>query len=561
MKHSVLFAACAVLLACALPAISIAAEPAPPRPLILDMVHHNPGEARYETKFETPALLAEMGFNGRVLQLFDSPTLAIDWSHYDPDIFPAGSPGRAWVDEKAAFIDRELAANRGAGIATYAMGDLVLLPKALVKKHNADDTFGDPRHPQTREFVRAMIDGVFKRFPDFDGIIVRIGETYLHDAPYHAGKIRNRNHPEETIIPLLELLREEVCVKRDKKLIFRTWLSFDTNPGAYAKVDAAVEPHPRLVISIKHCENDFHRGTRFSRSIGQGRHPQLIEVQCAREYEGKGAYPNYVAHGVIDGFPEHQRVVDRQDSRWRSIGDFARKDPLYAGLWTWTRGGGWEGPYIKDELWLDLNAWVLSKWAENPAQSEEALFRRYSVEKLGLSAQDADRFRRLALASADAVLLGRAPDRNEHTIWWTRDEYISAPVWNKSVPPVAKERILARRDQSVALWREIVALADEISFADARVAEHVRVSSRYGLHLYRVYQAIWHLSVLTPAGDRAEIERWVAAYDNAWKDYRALPATSALCASLYEEKGSPHNQHFESIEKWIARFRPLPSEK
>lgn len=561
-RHA-LFAACAALLPLVSPQETRAAsdQPLPKRPLILDMVHHNPAEPRYETRFEDPALLAGMGYNGRVLQLFDSPTLAIDWSNYDPDVFPAGSPGRKWVDEKAALIDRKIAANQAAGLSTYAMGDLVLLPKALVEKHGAQATFGDPRNPQTQEFIRAMIDGVFKRFPAFDGIIVRIGETYLHDAPYHAGKIQNPRDPEKTIIPLMQLLREEVCVKRGKNLIFRTWLSFDTNSDAYARVDAAVEPHPRLVISIKHCENDFHRGTRFSRSIGQGRHPQIIEVQCAREYEGKGAYPNYVAHGVIDGFEEHQRVVDRNDSRWRSIGDFARKDPLYAGLWTWTRGGGWQGPFIRDELWLDLNAWVLSRWATDPAQDEESIFRRYATEKLGLSPQDADRFRRLALASSDAVLYGRAPDRGEHTIWWTRDEYINAPVFDKAATPVAKERILARRDQSVALWREIVALAEEIKFPDARVAEHVRVSSRYGLHLYRVYQAAWHLAALTPTGDRAEIDRWLAAYDSAWRDYRGLPATSELCASLYQEKGSPHSGHIESIEKWIARFRSPPASK
>jgi hypothetical protein len=529
---------------------------APPRPFVFDMVHDNPTEAPYDTRYGDTSVLAGMGYNGRVLQLFDSPTLGIDWSHYDPSIFPPGSPGRAWIDAKAALIDQKLAANRAAGLASFALGDLVLLPKALVVKHGAEKTFGDPRNPQTREFLRAMIDGIFKRFPDFDGIVVRIGETYLHDAPHHVGKIQDPHNPEKTIIPLLQLLREEVCVKRGKTLIFRTWLSFDRSADSYAKVDAAVEPHPLLVISIKHCENDFHRGTRFSRSIAQGRHPQIIEAQCSREYEGKGSYPNYFAHGVITGFEEHQRIVDRDDSPYRSIGDFARKDPLYAGLWTWTRGGGWEGPYIKDELWPDLNAWVLAQWAAAPAQSEEQIFRRYATERLKLTPQDADRFRRLALASADAVLRGRAPDRGEHSVWWTRDHYINAPIFEETATPVARQRILAWRDQSVGLWREIVALADEIQFPDAGTAEHVRISSRYGLHLYRIYQAAWHLAALTPSGPRAEIDSWLAAYDAAWSDYRALPATSELCASLYLEKGSPHHGHIPGINRFIATFRP-----
>ena len=27
-------------------------------------------------------------------------------------------------------------------------------------------------------------------------------------------------------------------------------------------------------------------------------------MECQREYEGKGAHPNFIAQGVIDGFPE-----------------------------------------------------------------------------------------------------------------------------------------------------------------------------------------------------------------------------------------------------------------
>jgi hypothetical protein len=552
-----------LLLLLVLPAAALAAEasarPAsPPRPLVLDMVHDNPGEAPYVTRYQDTATLAAMGYNGRVFQLFNSPSLAIDWSHYDPTLFPPGSPGRTWIDNKAALIDRKLAANQAAGLSSFALADLVLLPKALVEKHNAQKNFGDPRDPQTQEFVRAMIDGVFRRFPAFDGLVVRIGETYLHDAPYHVGNIQNRNNPEKTIIPLLQLLREELCVKRGKTLVFRTWLSFDRSARDYAKVDAAVEPHPLLVIGIKHCEGDFHRGTIFSRSIGQGRHPQLIEVQCSREYEGKGAYPNYIANGVINGFEDHTAGGGREKSPWRSIGDFARSSPLFAGLWTWTRGGGWQGPYIQDELWPDLNAWVLAQWARSPTQSEETLFRRYATERLSLSAVDADRFRRLALASAEAVLRGRSPRQGEHSVWWTRDQYIHGPAFKKDTPLDVQLRLLEWRDQSVALWREIVTLADAIQFPDPRTAEHVRISTRYGLHLYRIYQTAWHLAVLTPNGPRAEIDTWLAAYDEAWRDYRALPATSPLCATLYFEKGSHHQGNQQGLDAFIAQFRTSP---
>ena len=43
---------------------------------VLDMVHHNPGESLYESSYNDPAVLKEMGYNGKVYYLFDSPQLA-----------------------------------------------------------------------------------------------------------------------------------------------------------------------------------------------------------------------------------------------------------------------------------------------------------------------------------------------------------------------------------------------------------------------------------------------------------------------------------------------------
>lgn len=137
--------------------------------------------------------------------------------------------------------------------------------------------------------------------------------------------------------------------------------------------------------------------------------------------------------------------------------------------------------------------------------------------------------------------------------WWRKARFGMFIHWG------LRTRLLARRDESVALWREIVGLADAIHFADDRTAEHVRVSCRYGLHLFRIYQAAWHLAALTTGGPRREVDRWLAAYDEAWRDYRALPATSTLTATLYQEKGSPHAGPVEGVDKFIARFRAVPS--
>lgn len=505
------------------------------RPFILDMVHHNCGDKRYDTAYEDPAVIRKMGYTGKVYYLFDSPTLATTWESVDPEILPKGSKEREWVEEKAARIRAQQEACRTAGLSVYAMADMVLLPKRLVEKHGIQATFGDVGHPGTQALLRAQMAEVFDQFPLTDGLVVRIGETYLHDAPHHAGSIRDKHSPEKTIVPLMNLLREEICVKRNKTLIFRTWMSFDENPGAYQKISDAVEPHPNLLIAIKHCEGDFHRATRFSRSIGQGRHRQLMEVQCAREYEGKGAHPNYIAHGVIEGFEEHARMPD---DRIRSIRGLAERRPeLFAGFWTWTRGGGWDGPYIRNELWCDLNAWVLAQWALDTSQSEEAVFRRYARDRLGLKDDDIEAFRRLCLLSADAVVRGRNSTHGDMNPWWTRDQGIGWPQVTGD-----RERNLRQKDEAVALWREIVELATAIDWPDEKTRDHAIGSSYYGLRLYEIYRSLVYLEDAARRQDNEAIRTWIEAYDAAWAAYGELTNQHPEAASLYTREYRRHIQ-------------------
>jgi len=522
----------------------------PTEPLILDMVHHNPGAPRYETKFEEPGFLSGEGYNGKVHFLFDSPTLAVNWASVDPDILPTGSPDRAWVDAKAASIDRMLLQCHSAGLSAYAEADLILFPKRLIQKYGMEQTFGNPSDPQTAKFLRLLVNQVFDRFPSLDGLVVRIGETYLQDAPFHEGSIQNKKDAEHTIIPLVQLLREEVCVKHNKQLVFRSWLSFDTSPATYLSVDAAVEPHTNLYFAVKHCEGDFHRGNPFSKIIGAGRHHQIIEVQCAREYEGKGAYPNYIAHGVIEGFEEH--LVSTNQTQFNSIGAFARQSPLFAGVWTWSRGGGWDGPYIKNELWCELNAWVMAQWAKDPRQSEESVFNRFAEEKLGLKGSDVGKFRKLCLLSADAVLRGKSGIHRELNPWWSRDDGINRPAL--PADPVVRTSIAEQQREAVEMWQEIVRLAGEIHFTNTETADFVKVSSTYGLDLYRIYQAYLNLNL---AGLQAEPERLrdlLKKYDAAWDDYRKLAKDHPNCASLYEEHGSRFGVG-DGLEKAVAEFR------
>ncbi len=493
-------------------------------PVLIDMVHNNPGEEPFVTHYNDAAFLKSLGYTGKTFELFEGAQFGINWSAVDPDILPTGSPDRIWVDAKAAELDKLYSSAKAAGLDVYCHTDMVVLPKRLVEKYHLASTFGDVSNPNTQKYLRAAIRQMFHRFPQLDGLVIRIGETYLQGAPFHQGAISNKADPDKTIIPLMNLLRDEVCVKLNKRILFRAWNSFDTDAAKYERVSACVDPHPNLFIVVKHCEGDFHRGNPFSKVLGIGRHPQLVEVQCQREYEGKGAYPNYIAHGAIEGFEEHHGQSLRK--LW--------SNPRIAGLSTWSRGGGWKGPYITNELWCDLNAYVMAKWAQNPARAEEDIFDEYCSGVLKLDRENSKKFRRLCLLSADAVYRGIRSTHNDITPWWTRDQYIGRPPLPAA--PEARQRVLEEKDEAVRIWEEIVALAGKISFPDAATAEYVRTSAQYGLCVFRIYQFGFQLAALAAEPDKARARTLIQGYDQTWSEYRKLKDAHPSCGTLYTDK-------------------------
>jgi len=65
-----------------------------------------------------------------------------------------------------------------------------------------------------------------------------------------------------------------------------------------------------------------------------------------------------------------------------------------------------KAPYIINELWCDLNAYVMSSWARDTALTEKEVFADYP-KLLGLLEKDEAVFRKIAELSAHGVLLGR----------------------------------------------------------------------------------------------------------------------------------------------------------
>ena len=339
---------------------------------------------------------------------------------------------------------------------------------------------------------------------------------------------------------LINLLREEVCIRQNKKIFYRTWDFgyFHINPQYYLSVTNNVEPHPNLYLCIKHVQGDYHRTYKFNPTLGIGKHKQIVEIECQREYEGKGAYPNYIADGVLNGFEEL-----KSDSQPYCLNQL-KSNPNFAGIWTWSRGGGWRGPYIKNELWCDINVAILANWANRMSLPEKELFKKYAIAN-GFKGKDIERFHRLSLLSADAIVRGRASLILPINVWWTRDQFIGGEKeLRQNLKTIIEQglthKIILEKSQSVAIWKEIVALADKIQTGNPELRRYLQTSAKYGLLLYSIYEQGWIIMLKGYEGDMngqydtKSIRKAIDNYDRLWKEYKLFGETHPDCATLYE---------------------------
>jgi hypothetical protein len=530
---------------------------APRRTLaLMDMVHANPGVAPPHTAYLDPAFLRARGYGAVVVE--QAIEGVATFGAYDPGLIPKDSDEARLAAKLKSEIGARIADAKRAGLSVYAWVQYVVLPKRLLAKHGAKlvDPAGriDVRLPATQAVLRAFTLEILQTFPDLDGLVVRTGEIYLQDLPYHAARVPSATalhaesqiqagtaitHGEESHRALLTLLREVVCVGSDRTVMYRTWDfgdNFHNNPRYYLGVTDRIAPHPKLCFSIKHPRGDFLRLTPFNPTLGMGRHRQVVEAQCQMEAYGKGAHPYYVARGVIEGWEEFNWLMPAGASR--GLRDLT-SSPQFCGLWTWSRGGGWDGPYIQDELWCDLNAYVLSGFARDTSRDEASLFAQYGREILKLSDSDTQILREISLTSAAAVLRGQVSNLGAAIDpWWARDDTLSTPDLSDFVDKGLVDAAIDEKGQALAMWGDIVEKMDHIQFASASRQAFARVSARYGQCKYSVIAAGWTACLLAADGAKngayrsERIREAVARYDQAWSAWRRLAAETPLCPTL-----------------------------
>jgi hypothetical protein len=180
------------------------------------------------TKYFDARTLAARGYTAQSTTGEMSGTQAVDFHTLgNGDYFPAGTPQRAWLDAYARGVHAFVNRTKAAGLRSYFFVDLLVFPEAVIQAYKAD--ICDPKtgdivwNNKTAALLATLVNETFDAFPQCDGWIVRTGETYTFDTPYHVGNTPNPSKSMSVWVSFITELSRLVNVVRGKDLFFRGW--------------------------------------------------------------------------------------------------------------------------------------------------------------------------------------------------------------------------------------------------------------------------------------------------------------------------------------------------
>lgn len=298
----------------------------------------------------------------------------------DPSSLAARKP---WELEEA--IDHQVKQASELGMQVYFYADALLLPLNVVSKKpgefQCDDGSGRlcPGKPEVLRALQDQLDELFDRWPQAAGLVMRTGEVYPEATPHMVGSpLHAGNCPVcrelglvERLVRFITAMHGTLIAGRGKQYVHRAWMpavpglpNMHDDPAVYLEVSRRLPATGDLRFSFKFTRGDFRHagasggtaGGSFNPCLLADQRPKWIEFQCEREYEGKGAFPNY------------------QGALWREFfGHLASQaQGMLPGLrerfdvWGWSRGGGWGGPYVQREEWIDVNVHALAALYRQP---------------------------------------------------------------------------------------------------------------------------------------------------------------------------------------------------
>ncbi|MEM7682055.1 MAG: hypothetical protein AAF288_08865 [Planctomycetota bacterium] len=336
----------------------------------------NPGEPALDSQYRDPKVLLDLGYNGLVLY----ESTAVSGVAAPDDV--ADPEMQRWVAARFDRLSERITKAAEAGLKPYLSYDALVLPRerAAALGPNPDLLADDA--------VCASVDaltGMLERWPELAGVVLRLGDNDAKRLPYLVAGDVYRTPPgqphgqlatAERAARLIDAFYKRVVDRAGKTLIVRAW---NVRPGGFhdapdlaadiARQLPGPEDDPNLVLSFKFTQTDFWRWQAWNpASLAVGKRPVIYELQCAREFEGKGGFPNWQAPLWRDGPPEcaPRQTPPGEPEPFAGGLRQASERINYAGVFAWVRGGGWGGPFVTDERWIDANVYAAPRLADDP---------------------------------------------------------------------------------------------------------------------------------------------------------------------------------------------------
>jgi hypothetical protein len=403
----------------------------------------------------------------------------------DADLLPPGSPGRTRTQRNREYLARFCRGARAFGLIPVVGGDEFEYPAEVTDRPYFSELTEQgytPEQPAAQSgtgpifcYVSSRLwrlhdakyDEILRAFPEVGAVMVRLGENYTHlsGGQYIGNGVYAfddsalcpacRDIPyEDRIARLINRTAKIVCGRYKRLYLHRTWDTefdrFHACPDVYDRIVQRVKPVDGLFFVTKYTIGDFWRRSAMNPTIGRGGPPRMVEFQCAREYEGKGAYPNWLG-------AEYSRAY--QCIRDRNV----------VGVSNWHRGGGWGGPVPPCDLWNDANWYLVDHLAWQPERDPEALAREWATIRFG--PQAGPRVARLLCLSEQAVeklryfgCYGPADARSLPVHDWMRDDVIRGRQWLSQIAaehPEQLDVLIAEKQEAVRLIDQMMALVEQ----------------------------------------------------------------------------------------------------
>lgn len=491
--------------------------------LKLATILDNPGEPFANSRYRDPRQIRDLGYNGIVF--YETTGLS---GVVSPEVIGSGEMKR-WVGQQFEIIRHRTEEAVKAGLEPYITYDVLSLAREAVNRQVGDLTClrrpttlcpaSDAALARSVEALEAMLGA----FPAAKGVVLRFGDNDAARLPYLMGNDIYSPHcarcsqlgRADRIVGTLSAFYKLVVAGRNKRLIARAWNvrpnglhdSVELCRRVIDRLPGADNPEDdRFVLSFKVTQTDFWRYQRWSpTSLACGRRPILYELQCQREFEGKGGIPNWQVPLWRDGCPEVRPEAGGTLAPGAQPGDapegglaHAAEKVNLAGLWAWVRGGGWGGPFVTDETWIDANVYAVPRLADNPRADASTLAKQWVADRLGIEDP--------ALAQALQNVLEHSPEviregfyigpfaRTKADPWhpnadWIQDDLVNAQAaWRmiQRLPDSALDEVVQEKQRAVErTFDDVATLQKLVTDRNRRQLEPLIHSLIYGQSLFQ----------------------------------------------------------------------------